>query len=55
MPKTRATPRMRSPLFDDLPLESLDKRNNVMSLGFGYLKLRQGCCGMTEEHVPGIL
>jgi hypothetical protein len=28
------------------------KRNHVTLLGLGYLKLRQGRNGMTEEHVP---
>src|SRR3989454_12254696 len=42
----------KSTLFDDLFLETLDKRNHVTLLGLGYLKLRQGRGGMTEEHVP---
>src|SRR5213596_3937681 len=40
------------PLFDDLLLETLDERDHVALFGLGYLELRQGRGGMTEEHVP---
>src|SRR5207244_10630865 len=39
-------------LFDDLLLETLDKRDHVALFGLGHLELRQGRGRMTEEHVP---
>jgi hypothetical protein len=39
-------------LFNDLFLETLNKRDHVALFGLGHLELRQGCGGMTEEHVP---
>src|SRR5438094_3762319 len=42
----------KTPLFDDLLLETLHERDHVALFGLGHLELRQGRGGMTEEHVP---
>jgi hypothetical protein len=39
-------------LFDDLFLETLDKRDHVALFGLGHLEPGQGRGSMTEEHVP---
>lgn len=39
-------------LFDDVLLETLDKRDDLALLALRHLELRQGRGRMTEEHVP---
>ncbi len=43
-------PAIPATLFDDLFLETLDKRDHITLFGLWHLELRQGRCGMTEEH-----
>src|SRR5262249_5844674 len=58
-PACRASPSRRqrggakeATLFDDLFLETLDKRDYLVLFGLGHLEPRQGRGSMTEEHVP---
>ncbi len=48
----RSQRRSASLLFNNLFLETLNERDHVALFGLGHLELRQGCGGMTEEHVP---
>src|SRR5436309_8960570 len=41
-----------SALFDDIFLETLNKRDHVALFGVGHPELRQGRGRMTEKHVP---
>src|SRR5271155_4317501 len=42
----------RNQLFNDLFLQTLDKRDYLALFGLRYLELRQSCGGMPEEYVP---
>jgi hypothetical protein len=51
--EARLQRRSASLLFNDLFLETLNKRDHIALFGLGHLELRQGCGGMTPLRESG--